>query len=89
MINALARAPKFKKTKKDTLIPHTRFLRFGRRVVRAFFCHRLFQIRCDGRFAHMWPLVTSLRLRARAGDAKRSPTLFVWCLRRGHKMTHM
>ena len=24
--------------------------------------------------AHMWPLVTSLRLRARAGDAKRSPT---------------
>ena len=39
--------------------------------------------------AHMWPLVTSLRLRARAGGAKRSLTLFVWCLRREHKMTHM
>ena len=45
--------------------------------------------------AHMWPLVTSLRLRARAWDAKCSPLnipqpiLFVWCLRLGHKMTHM
>ena len=39
--------------------------------------------------AHMWSLVTSLRLRARAGGAKRSPTSFVWCLRRGHKITNM
>jgi len=36
--------------------------------------------------AHMWPLVTSLRLRARAKAAKRSPTS-LYPTR--HKMTHM